>query len=84
MKSNTEAAPPGSDNISDTSSRASGSVATWSSIPGILQRGVINCSESDEEDLDVARDDMNTKYKAIFQSAMTFCHPLGTSYLSRS
>ena len=70
MKSNTEAAPPGSDNISDTSSRASGSVATWSSIPGILQRGVINCSESDEEDLDVARDDMNTKYKAIFQSAM--------------
>jgi hypothetical protein len=69
-KSNTETVPQGSDNISDTSSRASGSVATWSSISNILQRGLVNCSESDEDDLDVVRDDLNTKYKAIFQSGM--------------
>jgi hypothetical protein len=69
-KSNAETAPQGSDNISDTSSRASGSVATWSSISSILQTGLVNCSESDEDDLDVVRDDLNTKYKAIVQSGM--------------
>jgi hypothetical protein len=69
-KANVEVAAQGPDNVSDTSPRTSGSVSTWSSISNILQSGLINCSDSDDDNLDIVKDDMNTKYKAIVQSGM--------------
>jgi hypothetical protein len=69
-KANVEVAAQGPDNVSDTSPRTSGSVSTWSSISNILQSGLVNCSDSDDDNLDVVKDDMNTKYKTIVQSGM--------------
>jgi hypothetical protein len=69
-KANVEVATQGPDNVSDTSPRTSGSVSTWSSISNILKAGMANCSDSDGDNLDVVKDDMNTKYKTIVQSGM--------------
>ena len=69
-KANIEVVVQGPDNVSDTSPRTSGSVSTWSSISNILQSGLVNCSDSDDDNLDIMKDDMNTKYKTIVQSGM--------------
>jgi hypothetical protein len=69
-KENVEVAAQGSDNVSDTSPRTSGSVSTWSSISNILKAGLVNCSDSDDDNLDIVKDDMNTRYKTIVQSGM--------------
>jgi hypothetical protein len=70
VKANVEVATQGSDNVSDTSPRTSGSVSTWSSISNILKAGLVNCSDSDDDNLDIVKDDMNTRYKTIVQSGM--------------
>jgi hypothetical protein len=69
-KANIEAAAQGSDNISDTSPRTYGSMSTWSSITGILQSEAVICSDSDDYNYDIEKDDLNTKYKAVVQSRM--------------
>jgi hypothetical protein len=69
-KETIEVAAQGLDNVSDTSPRTSGSVSTWSSISNILQSQLVKCSDSDDYNLDVVKDDMNTKYKTIVQSGM--------------
>jgi hypothetical protein len=69
-KANVEVAAQGPDNVSDTSPRTDGSVPTWSSISDILQSELVNCSDSDDYNLDIVKDDMNTKYKTIIQSGM--------------
>ena len=69
-KENIEVVAQGSDNVSDTLPRTSGSVSTWSSISNILQSGLVNCSNFDDDNLDIVKDDMNTKYKTIVQSGM--------------
>jgi hypothetical protein len=67
-KANVEVAAQGSDNVSDTSPRTGGSVSTWSSITNILQSEAVNCSDSDDYNYDIVKDDMNTKYKTVVQS----------------
>jgi hypothetical protein len=69
-KANIEAAAQGSDNVSDTSPRTGGSVSTWSSITDILQSEAVNCSDSDDYNYDIVKDDLNTKYKTVVQSGM--------------
>ena len=69
-KANVEVAAQGPENVSDTSPRMSGSVSTWSSISNILQSKLVNCSDSDDDNLDIVKDDMNTRYKTIVQSGM--------------
>jgi hypothetical protein len=69
-KANVEVITQGSDNISDTSPRTDGSVSTWSSITNILQSKLVNCSDSDDYNYDIVKDDMNTRYKTIVQSKM--------------
>ena len=64
-KENVEVAAQGSDNVSDTSPRTDGSVSTWSSITNILQSELVNCSDSDDYNYDIVKDDMNTRYKTI-------------------
>ena len=64
-KANIEAAVQGSDNVSDTSPRTGGSVSTWSSITDILQSEAVNCSDSDDYNYDIVKDDLNTKYKTV-------------------
>jgi hypothetical protein len=69
-KAGVEVAAQGSDNVSDTSPRTGGSVDTWSTISDILKSGLINCPDSDDDDIDIVRDDLNTKYKTVVQSGM--------------
>ena len=69
-KANVKVVAQGSDNVSDTSPRTSGSVSTWSSISNILQSELVNCSDSDDYNYDIVKDDLNTKYKTIVQSGM--------------
>jgi hypothetical protein len=69
-KANAESAAQGSDNVSDTSPRSDGSVSTWSYITSILQSEAVICSDSDDYNYDIEKDDPNTKYKAIVQSRM--------------
>jgi hypothetical protein len=67
-KANVEVAAQGPDNVSDTSPRTGGSVPTWSFISDILQSELVNYSDSDDDDNDIVKDDLNTKYKTIVQS----------------
>jgi hypothetical protein len=67
-KANVMVAAQGSENVSDTSPRTSGSVPNWSFILDILQSELVNYSDSDDNDN--VKDDLNTKYKTIVQSAM--------------
>jgi hypothetical protein len=69
-KANVEVAAQGLDNVADTSPRTDGSVSTWSSITNILQSELVNCSDSDDYNYDIVKDDMNTRYKTIVQSKM--------------
>jgi hypothetical protein len=69
-KANVEATAQGSDNVSDTSPRTDGSVSTWSYITSILQSEAVICSDSDDYNYDIEKDDLNTKYKAVVQSRM--------------
>jgi hypothetical protein len=69
-KVNVEVAAQGPDNVSNTSPRAGGSVPTWSFISDILQSELVNYSNSDDDDNDIIKDDLNTKYKTIVQSGM--------------
>jgi hypothetical protein len=69
-KANVEVAAQGSDNVADTSPRTDGAVSTWSSITNILQSELVNCSDSDDYNYDIVKDDMNTRYKTIVQSKM--------------
>jgi hypothetical protein len=69
-KENVEVAAQGPDNVSDTSPRTGGSVPTWSFISDILQSELVNYSDSDDDDNDIVKDDLNTKYKTIVQSGM--------------
>jgi hypothetical protein len=69
-KANVEVAAQGPDNVSDTSPRTGGSVPTWSSISYILQSELVNCSDSDDYNYDIVKDNLNTKYKTIVQSGM--------------
>ena len=70
VKANVEVATQGPDNVSDTSPQTSGSVPTWSFIVDILQSELVNYSDSDDDDNDIIKDDLNTKYKTIVQSGM--------------
>jgi hypothetical protein len=69
-KENVKVAAQGSDNLSDTSPRTDGSVSTWSSVTNILQSELVNCSDSDDYNYDIVKDDMNTRYKTIVQLKM--------------
>jgi hypothetical protein len=69
-KESIEVAAQGPDNVSDTSPWTSGSVSTWSSISDVLQSDLVNCSDSDDYNYDIVKDDLNTKYKTIVQSGM--------------
>jgi hypothetical protein len=69
-KANVEVVAQGSENIADTSPRTDGSVSTWYSITNILQSELVNCSDSDDYNYDIVKDDMNTKFKTIVQSKM--------------
>jgi hypothetical protein len=69
-KANVEVAAQGPDNVSDTSPRTGGSVPTWSFISDILQSELVNYSDSNDDDNDIVKDDLNTKYKTIVQSGM--------------
>jgi hypothetical protein len=69
-KANVEVAAQGPDNVSDTSPRTGGSVPTWSFISDILQSELVNYSDSDDDDNNIVKDDLNTKYKTIVQSGM--------------
>jgi len=69
-KASVEVAAQGPDNVSDTSPRTGGSVPTWSFISDILQSELVNYSDSDDDDNDIVKDDLNTKYKTIVQSGM--------------
>jgi hypothetical protein len=64
-KENVEVAAQGPDNISDTSPQTGGSVPTRSFISDILQSKLVNYSDSDDDDNDIVKDDLNTKYKTI-------------------
>ena len=66
-KANIEVAAQGSDNVADTSPQTEGAVSTWSSITNILQSELVNCSDSDDYNYDIVKDDMNTRYKTIVQ-----------------
>jgi hypothetical protein len=80
-KANVEVAAQGPDNVSDTSPRTGGSVPTWSFISDILQSELVNYSDSDDDDNDIVKDDLNTKYKTIVQSGCTWLQPdLGCSH----
>jgi hypothetical protein len=74
-KVNVEVAAQGLDNVSDTSPWTSGSVPTWSFISDILQSELVNYSDSDDDDNDIVKDDLNTKYKTIIQSGMHWLQP---------
>jgi hypothetical protein len=50
--------------------RSDGSVSTWSYITSILQSEAVICSDSDDYNYDIEKDDLNTKYKAVVQSRM--------------
>ena len=69
-KSSVEVATQGPDNVSDTSPWTGGSVPTWSFISDILQSELVNYSDSDDDENDIVKDDLNTKYKTIVQSGM--------------
>ena len=69
-KANVEVATQGPDNVSDTLPRMGGSVPTWSFISDILQSELVNYSDSDDDNNDIVKDDLNTKYKTIVQSRM--------------
>jgi hypothetical protein len=69
-KENVESTAQGSDDVSDTSPRSDGSVSTWSYITSILQSEAVICSDSDDYNYDIEKDDLNTKYKAVVQSRM--------------
>jgi hypothetical protein len=70
VKANVEVVAQGPDNVSDTSPRTGGSVPTWSFISDILQSELVNYTDSDDNDNDIVKDDLNTKYKTIVQSGM--------------
>ena len=69
-KENVKAAAQGPNNVSDTSPRTGGSVPTWSFISNILQSELVNYSDSDDDNNDIVKDDLNTKYKTILQLGM--------------
>jgi hypothetical protein len=64
-KANVEVAAQGSNNVADTSPRTDETVSTWSSITNILQSELVNCSDSDDYNYDIVKNDMNTRYKTI-------------------
>ena len=69
-KASVEVATQGPDNVSDTSPRMGGSVPTWPFISDILQSKLVNYSDFDDDDSNIVKDDLNTKYKTIVQSGM--------------
>ena len=69
-KENVEVAAQGPDNVLDTSPRTGGSVPTWSFISDTLQSDLVNYSDSDDDNNDIVKGDLNTKYKTIVQSGM--------------